>query len=346
MGAHCTVRPLLFRVNVSSTIGMGHLMRCLALAQAAEASDIPCHFVVDVGGKALAIARQDWIYPVTEIPALPDNQAGEWLSGLASEIHACAVIADGYDISVEQLQPVKESGIPLVVMDDGQRSLVAQASLIVNSTTSALDEKYMHINPRATVCSGSQYRLMRREFQQGANIPFERRHGIALCIGGSDPKGLTVPLISALSETLTDVPIRVITGAAFKGLQELQGAIKASALPIQHIHNCQDMADVWRHCKLAISAAGGSQFELGVCETPSILLMVAENQRMATAHVVDEGWCEAFDCTARAPVYDIAKRVKTLWQNPGQLAQMHDALAGRYRADGAERLLNAIAEVI
>lgn len=325
---------------------MGHLMRCLALAQAAEESDIPCHFVVDNGGKALALARQDWIYPVTEIPALPDKQAGEWLNALAADIHACAVIADGYDISVIELDAANRNGIPLVIMDDGQLSLISQASLIVNSTSSAFDERYKQINPHARVCSGSQYRLMRREFQQGANIPFDRRHGIAVCIGGSDPKGLTAPLITALSEVLTDVPVRVVTGAAFKEVQALQQIISASELPIQHIHNSQDMADVWRHCKLAVSAAGGSQFELGVCETPSILLMVAENQRSATERAVMEGWCEMFDCTTQAPLQDIARRVSALWQEPSQLAGMHAAVAGRYHADGAEKVLSAIAGVI
>ena len=142
------------------------------------------------------------------------------------------------------------------------------------------------------------------------------------------------------------MPVRVITGAAFNNISALNEAIKASPLAIQHIHNCQDMADVWRHSKLAVSAAGGSQFELGVCETPSVLLMVAENQRTATEQAQQEGWCTTFDCTGDVPFDEIAGTVHALWQQPGKLEAMQQAVKGKYHADGAFNVLNAIAEVI
>ncbi len=321
-------------------------MRSLALAQAAGSFDIPCHFFTDKGGRELAVARNDWIYPVTEVPCGNDDDENRWLTEQAKRMNASVVVVDGYDIPAVSLSGLRGAGIPVVVMDDGQLSQVAQASLVVNSTTSTLDAQYLEMNPAVKICSGPDYRLMRREFQRGDNPPQDKRFGIAVCIGGSDPKGLTVPLINALSDVLNDVPVRVITGAAFNDISALNEAIKASPLAIQHIHNCQDMADVWRHSKLAVSAAGGSQFELGVCETPSVLLMVAENQRTATEQAQQEGWCTTFDCTGDVPFDEIAGTVHALWQQPGKLEAMQQAVKGKYHAEGAFNILNAIAEVI
>ncbi|MEG3768074.1 UDP-2,4-diacetamido-2,4,6-trideoxy-beta-L-altropyranose hydrolase [Alteromonas sp. 14N.309.X.WAT.G.H12] len=340
------MRPVLFRVNVSPTIGMGHLMRSLALAQAAESYDIPCHFIVDAGSKALAVSRHDWVYPVVECAQSRQSDEADFIANYAQSINASVVVVDGYAIEPNAVALCRQQGTPVVVMDDGQLTQVRVADIIVNSTSSALDEEYQRLQPKAVLCTGAKYRLMRREFQVGTPPGFAQRHGIVLCLGGSDPKKLTIPLVRALDTVLDNTPLRVVTGAAFKDTAALQQVIGESDLPIQHVHNCQDMADVWRNAKLAISAAGGSQFELGVCETPSVLLMVAENQRLATLQAQQEGWCQAFDCIEHAPLDAIADTVKQLWQSAEALNVMHNALKNKYRADGAYHVLDAIAKVI
>lgn len=340
------MRPLLFRVNVSPIIGMGHLMRSLALAQAAESYDIPCHFIVDAGSKALAVSRHDWIYPVVECPPTHQVDDADFIANYAQSINASVVVVDGYAIEPNAVAICRQQGTPVVVMDDGQLNQLCVADIIVNTTTSALDEEYQRLQPKAVLCTGAKYRLMRREFQVGTPPGFTQRHGIVLCLGGSDPKNLTIPLVRALDKVLDNTPLRVVTGAAFEHTAALQQVIGQSALPIQHIHNCQDMADVWRNAKLAISAAGGSQFELGVCETPSVLLMVAENQRLATLQAQQEGWCQTFDCIDNAPLESIAHTVNQLWQAPDNLSAMHKALKNKYHADGAYHVLDTIAKVI
>lgn len=322
-------------------------MRSLALAQAAEAYEIPCHFLVDEGGKAVTVARHDWVYPVKEVPQLSESEQAGWLLEQAVNTDAAAVIVDGYNIPASELAQLHQQNILTVVMDDGQMTQLDHASIIVNSTTQACDDEYRKRNPNAALCTGSDFRLMRREFQQGANPPLSQRHGIALSIGGSDPRKITVPLLDALGPALGDVQVRVITGPAFSELTALDDAIARSPLAIQHIHNCQDMAEVWRYAKLAISAAGGSQFELGVCETPSVLLMVAENQRIATEQAAQEGWCLTFDCTGEpAPVNAIAEAVATLWHDQQTLQGMQDCLAGKYVSDGAFRVLDIISQQV
>ncbi len=338
MGARCFLRPLLFRVQVSVKTGMGHLMRSLALAQAADSCQIPSMFVLSDEGTVAAKSRHDWHFPILSLPAkLSAAAEGEWLAQQAEAADAAAIIFDGYTFAPDVLKACRSKKRCTVLMDDGMTALTDFADLVVNPTgdpSLCLDSK--------KYCYGPSFRLLRQEFSQMTPKPIHQRNGLALNLGGSDPLNLTTLLLAEISKQLPDLPVRVVTGPAYPYLTELKTCINTLAIPIQHIHNCQDMSEVWANAKLAVSAAGGSQFELGVCQTPAVLLIVADNQREATRQAVDEGWAVSFDCTQQAPVGNIVAKISALLA--GDLQQMSDHAKGKYDAQGAMRLLNGIAD--
>ncbi|MCW8090334.1 UDP-2,4-diacetamido-2,4,6-trideoxy-beta-L-altropyranose hydrolase [Alteromonas sp. ASW11-130] len=332
------MRPLLFRVLASEKTGTGHLMRSLALAQAAESCDIPSIFLLDTHASLIARKRHDWNYQIISVPAnLSVSNEGKWIAEQADEHDAAALIFDGYTFSPDVLKNSHHSNRCVVLMDDGMTSLTHLADIIVDPTA-----KERTSTEQQVFCYGSKYRLLRREFTTLSPKLIKERNGIALNLGGSDPKNLTIHLLKAISNRLPDVPIRVVTGPAYSRLTELDSCVASLPNPIQHIHNCQDMSEVWNNAKLAISAAGGSQFELGVCATPSILVVVAKNQKQATKAATMEGWATAFDCIKTIPIDAIAKQVQTLLD--ADLQAMSDRAKGLYDAEGAMRLLNNIAE--
>ena len=103
------------------------------------------------------------------------------------------------------------------------------------------------------------------------------------------------------------------------------------------------MADLWCHSRLAIAAAGGSQFELVACETPSVLLMIAENQRNASEQAAEQGWCVVRQAIDNLDLPALAAQVSMLWADNAQLNNMSQAAADVAVTDGAWQLLNAIA---
>ncbi|NMH59655.1 UDP-2,4-diacetamido-2,4,6-trideoxy-beta-L-altropyranose hydrolase [Alteromonas ponticola] len=332
------MRSLLFRVLASAQTGAGHLMRSLALAQAAEKCGVPSVFLLDADAKSIATKRHDWNFQIIDFPSeLCAKEEGNWISQQAREQDAAAIIFDGYTFAAETILASRSESCTLVLMDDGMTSVTQFVDIIVDPTADPKDDSEQQL-----CCYGPEFRLLRREFAEIAPKPIHQRNGIAINLGGSDTKNLTIPLLMAISKRLPNLPIRVVTGPAYQWLTDLEICVAALSNPIQHLHNCQDMSDVWNNAKLAISAAGGSQFELGTCATPSILLIVADNQREATKRAAKEGWVRSFDCTESVQFEDIASCVDALLKE--DLQALSDNAKGHYDAEGAMRLLKKIAE--
>lgn len=337
---------ILFWAEGGRQKGVGHIIRSLALAQAASQYQLSCRFMLDKEAADIARAQHDWDFPIepSDPSAASDNATGEQHNMLEKVLHQYqprVLVLDGYQLPVSVIEQAADRLPFTVVLDDGEQRLTSYANLIVNSATDSLDTSYRAQNANAILCTGRQYRLLRQTFRDTPALPFEQRHGIAIAFGGSDPAELTLPVLSALDELESAVPVRVITGPAFEKPERVDSLCRTLRFAVQHIHQCQDMASAWGTARLAISAAGGSQFELGACHTPSILVEVADNQREATANAQQEGWCVTYH--QGADPLDIARHAMKLYPDNDALRAMSHAASKCYDADGADRVMHAIA---
>ena len=333
---HCV-----FVVQASGKIGVGHLMRCLALAQALSASSHKVTFLLDKQSQEIAVSINEWCGEIIPIDyhAAVDVQ----ITHLKTQrlIAVDWLIIDGYQFDYNYCQSWQGAGYKLALFDDGVHRIQYAADIIVNA--SSTEEKTINEVP---VLAGSQYRLLRKEFVGVGQHAIVNRKYLTIAFGGSDPADVTRALLVKLSVLAFDAPIRVITGQAYPFLDDLKNILAQSSLNIEHIHAAQDMASIWSSSKLAISAAGGSQFELAVCATPSILVVVADNQLQASSIASQEGWCFVADFTAHSQrkesLEKLCSMIKSLWSNETQLTAMQRAIEGKYDAGGAQRIVEAL----
>jgi UDP-2,4-diacetamido-2,4,6-trideoxy-beta-L-altropyranose hydrolase len=253
---------LLIRADASLAIGTGHVMRCLALAQAWQ----------DAGGTAsLAVA----VLPDALLPRVtsegvslcrvhaPQHGSPEDAAQTvahARQLSAEWVVIDGDRFGSDFLAAVRAAGFRVLLIDDFADRESFPADLIVNPNLGEDGEPYRRRGATAPLLTGPAYVLLRREFKQGTPAGEIRQPGnrILVTLGGSDPENLTPQIAGALS-SCPDLQVTVIVGAGYDNAEEL-GKLNAANLRV--VTNPPNMAQIMKEHDQAIIAAGGTLWEL------------------------------------------------------------------------------------
>jgi UDP-2,4-diacetamido-2,4,6-trideoxy-beta-L-altropyranose hydrolase len=253
---------LLIRADASPAIGTGHVMRCLALAQAWQ----------DAGGTAsLAVAElPDALLPrvTSEGVSLrrvhashhggPEDAAQTVAQ--ARQLSADWVVIDGDRFGSDFLVTVRTAGFRVLLIDDFANRESFPADLIVNPNLGEDGEPYRRRGATAPLLTGPSFVLLRREFRQGGQKRDIRQPGnrILVTLGGSDPENLT-PTIGDVLAHCSGLEITVVVGAGYDKAEEL-GKLNATNLRV--VTNPPNMAQIMKEHDQAIIAAGGTLWEL------------------------------------------------------------------------------------
>ena len=336
-----------FRVEGEPNIGLGHVMRCMALAQSLVSCGHNVLFFMSQRSQHFCGNRTDWQGEILAIPeAIADiDKTAEldWLITQCTDLRVDWLVLDGYQFDQAYCYAVQSNAFKFAVFDDMNNSGTLYADMVINGALNASLHSYQLTAPKALLAVGQGYQVLRQEFLQPMNKKWSDRKSLTLMFGGSDPKGLTIMAIQSLYKVNASMPITIITGAAFVGLNDLADLIKTSGLDITHLHDCQNMAAVLVKTKLALSAAGGSQFELLACATPSILVVVAENQKNASQDAASQGWCQVVN-NDELSADEWVEQCLSLWQQPELLNSMHQKALLYPAVDGAKNIVELMSE--
>jgi len=316
-------------------------MRCLALAQAWLAT----------GGKAVLV--------VAELPAglqtrlSADRVAvvsiGHRAGGIddaaatiqiANDSHATWVVVDGDTFGAEYLQALYDSGLRILLVDDFASRTSFPAHLILNPNVAASEEAYRRKGSSAPLLLGSSHTPLRREFisVNRERVFPERAQRVLVTLGGSDPENLTPRIVDTL-RALDGLHVIAVAGASFEHWSELEALAGPNVTPIS---NASNMPELMHGADLAITAAGGTLWELLYSRCP--VMSYARNPVQARVVVWvaklgaarDLGDAKSFAATV------LADGVEDLAANRTLRQQMADAGSLLMDGRGPQRVIAAI----
>ena len=328
---------LVIRADTSTKMGTGHIMRCLALAQAWK----------DAGGSAIfAMAgempeiefrlRGDG-FTVHHIIAKPGSEKDAALTAdLAISQNACFVAVDGYQFDSEYQMSLKKARLHLLFIDDYGHAEFYSADLVLNQNIYAHEELYKNRNFKTELLLRSPFVLLRREFLSCRNRirknP-DKADKILVTLGGSDPDNATLKILSSLqSLTANGIEVVVVVGVGNAHNAELQAAAKLAHVSVRLVRNASNMPELMEWADMAIISGGTTSYETAFLGLPSLIVIIAENQVQVAERLAEIGtatnlgWHHNLSCAC------IQKKIEDLRINCKTREAM--SLIGRHLVDG------------
>lgn len=290
---------LLFRADASVGMGTGHVMRCLALAQAWQDAGGRAVFATVEGTSAIRERLQSESCELASISAEAGTRAdARQTIARGRENAANWVVVDGYKFAEEYQRELKSTGLKLLFLDDYGHAAHYSADLVLNQNVCADESLYAARESHTRLLLGTRYCLLRREF--GVTDKWEREispiaRRLLVTVGGSDPENLTARAIQALTLlNCENLEATVVVGGSNPHFQQLQSAADAignqQRLKITLLRDVSNMAKLMAWADAAVSAAGSTCWELCRLGLPALLIDAAENQN-ALARELDRRGC-------------------------------------------------------
>ncbi len=336
----------LVRADASVVLGTGHLVRCRTLAdeliRRAWSVTFASRELTGDLERSMGAAGIETLRIPSDLAV--DDEPG-WLgSRLRSD--RPTLIVDHYQVGAEWLAHARDWAGMLVAIDDlADRPL--PVDLVLNQNLGAEASRYASLVPGpARILAGPMFALLRPEFAV-AHERLRTRSGrierILVFISGGDPSNVTGRASQAADDVGANVD--VVVGAGYPALADLRAW--AADHPRVELHVATPaMAALMERADLAIGAPGSASWERCAVGLPSILVVLADNQREAGRRLAERGAALTLGWHASVDVETIGRSIQDLRAAPEQVRAMAAAAAGITDGRGTERVATEIASLV
>ncbi|WLR96184.1 UDP-2,4-diacetamido-2,4,6-trideoxy-beta-L-altropyranose hydrolase [Shinella sumterensis] len=284
-----------FRVDSSSIIGAGHVIRCLSLAKALRKNGVECVFVSrdHEGNLAQSIREggfETMLLPTDNCPSVGVGSTpglSRWVGTSwqqdAEDTRAALekykinwLIVDHYGLDWKWEERLRETGANLLVIDDiADRRHVCDLLLDQNVPDKTGAYRKL-VPPHCGIMSGPRYALLDPSYADFHHQVGSRRgmvQRILVYFGGGRYATLMQQALYAIAELRPEISVDAVIGQSdpsFGTSSPLANLRFHSKLPT--------LAPLMASADLAIGASGTSSWERCCLGLPGVVVTVAENQ--------------------------------------------------------------------
>jgi UDP-2,4-diacetamido-2,4,6-trideoxy-beta-L-altropyranose hydrolase len=193
---------------------------------------------------------------------------------------------------------------------------------------------------------GPAYALLRPEFAQWREHSLQRRaqpqlQNLLITMGGVDQANATGRVLDALirCELPADLRITVVMGPTAPWLAQVQTQAAAMPRRTQLLVGVSNMAQLMADSDLCIGAAGSTSWERCCLGLPTLLLVLADNQRLGAGALARAGAIQTLNS-----VQDIPQALETHMTSTetAQIKSMSQAAAAVSDGLGTQRIVTAL----
>jgi len=303
---------IIIRVDASTDIGTGHVIRCLTLATSLKKNQHEVTFICrDLSGNLISHIEQDGfdVITLTQADDASDNNdyvshagwlkvgwqtdADESSRSLSNVGDIDWIIIDHYALDKRWESELRHHSRFMMAIDDLADREHDVDILLDQNLYPDMEKRYAHlVTEVCLMLIGPQYTLLREEFTSLlADIePRTQLKNLLVFFGGVDAQNLTMKTIDAIQQLDKNLNVTVIIGNTNPHKQALFDRCSKSE-NIQCFHNVTNMAQLMLKADLAIGAGGTTTWERCYLGLPAIVVTLAHNQAAVNRAVAEQGAC-------------------------------------------------------
>ncbi len=341
-------------------------MRCLTLADALAAQDIECYFICrEHPGHLLEVIKQRG-HKVYSLPLAEALQAevkdeqklahSDWLgatqlqdaelcSEILQELQLDWLVVDHYGLDVRWEKKLRSHCSKLMVIDD-LADRQHDCDLLLDQTFRRDSQDYIALVPKyCQVLCGSEYALLRPEFAQWRSYSLKHREKgrlehLLINLGGVDKDNITTQILKSLVDCSLPLSchITVVMGATAPCIAQVQQQAKRMPWLTEVKVGVSNMAELMANSDLAIGAAGATSWERCCLGLPTIMIVLAENQKRIASELEAAG-AALFMKKQQIGQQELSTIVVSLSNSPEKLKRIGTLAAVIVDGDGVNTIL-------
>lgn len=344
---------ILFRADANPSIGFGHIMRCLSIADAAKAFHQEAVFLLADPAVQELVRARGFRTAVLGTDYKSMESETEKVGAVIEKYRAGILFVDSYFVTEQYLNTLwnmcRRVNCRLVYMDD-VLAFPYPCDVLINYNIYGPDADYDGLYKGAEhtpeFLLGTSFAPLRSEFQNLKSRAV-RRQGkhILISTGGSDSEHMTLALVEEIKKREDSVTFHIVIGA----MNADRDTVSVRAEKVKNIvlhENVSNMSELMQEADAAVSAAGSTLYELCAAQTPAVTYILADNQIPGAEGFARRGILK--NC-GDVRVFGSRELAKRLVQEAVSLCGQYDRrcriaenMSGVVDGRGAERIVKAI----
>jgi|TARA_B110000008_G_C16892192_1_gene533240 UDP-2,4-diacetamido-2,4,6-trideoxy-beta-L-altropyranose hydrolase len=324
-------KNVVFRVDSSSKIGIGHLMRCITLADEMQqrgckitfiCSNLDGNLISQIKYKVVVLSKKgkfqaksiylDWL-------DTSQNQDAK-LTIKAMPYGVDIIVVDSYALNQEWHRKLRPYTRIIMVIDD-MADKELDCDILLNPNLNIQKSDYEKKVPKSCkLLLGPNFALLRPEFKSLRSKSIEKRkntqkiQNILISMGGSDKNNITYDVLQQLSNEFN---VTVVLGAASLHIEMIKEFAKDKNIKI--IVNADNMSKLMLDADIAIGAGGSSTWERCCLGLPTLFYVLSPNQKR-TADYLEEIKVVSIVRNLRQDIQKIIRNID-VWYNMSSKSQ-------------------------
>lgn len=311
----------IIRADGNSVIGMGHVMRCLSIADAMKQQGVEPVFVtaceecipmIERRGFQTRLLTTDYRDMLSELPQLAQILAEE-----NSKIKKRVILVDSYQVSEAYYRELSKLARTACLEDMGQPypvDMLINYNIYGEKLVSCYEADDM--SKPQQILLGTTYMPLRQEFLEDVTyILKEKVTDVMITTGGSDPffaaRAFTDAFLADKTLQKENIRYHIISGPFNTHADDLK-ELYAGNENVEIHEKVTSMKEIMRQCDVVLTATGSTIYEVSALGIPMFVFYFAENQRQGAEEL--EKKTDVINCGdfSKKPKTVVEKAVTTL----------------------------------